>query len=148
MKRALCHCAVARWAKLDKGKRKGSRSGEGNAFWQVIWNYGKLNVTPQRDPLWRDHINKERKRMGVDMVTYTNHPIRARWWFWHVLATWSDRIKKKKKTGITSEALNDNLGITSSLFVDNIIKTNRFILYLKLLIGHSQSFQIFTHYIA
>jgi len=27
-----------------KKKGKGESTGEGNAFWQVIWNYGKLNV--------------------------------------------------------------------------------------------------------
>lgn len=42
--------AAAHSAKLDERKRKGSRSGEGNAFWQVIWNYGKLDVVPPCDP--------------------------------------------------------------------------------------------------
>lgn len=39
----VCLCNAPYRPKLEE-EREREEHGEGNAFWQVIWNYGKLNV--------------------------------------------------------------------------------------------------------
>ncbi len=61
-------------------KGNGISTGEGNAFWQVIWNYSKLNVMAIPDSVWSYTINKSsegtmRGRSG-DQITRLNCPIR------------------------------------------------------------------------